>query len=142
MKNVNKVIAIISRIRNNANKLIIEHLDAKVVKGLAPSHGDVLQVLLHSSGGVTMNTLASKIGRDKSTLTALVNKLEKHGFVEKLKSLEDSRSTLVQLTSKGKELKPIFDEVSQKLLDTTYSGFTQKEKEVLVDLLIRVNNNY
>lgn len=100
MINTNSIISIIGNIHNNANKLIIEELKKHDLEGLAPSHGDILIVLYQNEEGVAMNKITSSINKDKSTVTALINKLLKMELIEKTKCKEDSRSTIIKLSKK------------------------------------------
>lgn len=143
MKKENSIISIIANINNSANRLIIEELNNHNLKGLAPSHGDILIVLYQNIEGVPMNKITASIHKDKSTVTTLVNKLEKMELLEKFKSDEDSRVTMVKLTQKGLETKPIvMDKISKKLLDITYKDFSNHEKELVVSLLERIKKNF
>ncbi|MFT7002980.1 MAG: DNA-binding MarR family transcriptional regulator [Sulfurimonas sp.] len=143
MTNINAIISTIANISNSANKLIVEELKQNNLDGLAPSHGDILVLLYQNENGVAMNKISSAIHKDKSTVTALVNKLEKMQLLEKFKHESDSRSTMVRLTQKGIDTKPIvMDEISTKLLDRTYKNFSKKEKELLCDLLEKVKSNF
>lgn len=135
------IIALISKTREKANALISDKLKGLGIEGLAPSHGEIL-VNLFKSSPLSMKELAERIGRDKSTITALVNKLVKLGYVEKRKDPTDSRVTLIGLTGEGEELKPDFEYVSTKLLATTFRGFSTKEKETVVRLLERILDNF
>ncbi|WP_121627902.1 MarR family winged helix-turn-helix transcriptional regulator [Poseidonibacter antarcticus] len=142
MINTNAVISVIANIHNNANKLIVDELKKHNLTGLAPSHGDILILLYQNEEGVPMNKITSTINKDKSTVTALVNKLEKMEFLTKFKHEHDSRSTIVKLTQKGHETKPIvLDQISTKLLDKTYKGFSNDEKILLCSLLEKVKDN-
>lgn len=89
----------------------------------------------------SMKELAEKIGRDKSTVTALVNKLMAAGYVTKEKDPGDNRITYLSLTKKGKSMERDFDEISEKLIATAFQGFSQKERESLVKGIIRMLNN-
>jgi DNA-binding MarR family transcriptional regulator len=143
MKNTNSIISLISNIHNNANKLIIDELKKHNLEGLAPSHGDILILLYQNEDGIAMNKITSSINKDKSTVTSLVNKLEKMNLIEKFKNEIDSRSTLVKLTIKGLNTKCIvLDKISTKLLETTYKNFTEKEKKVICGLLERIGSNF
>ncbi len=143
MANTNAVIATIANIHNSANKLIIEELKNYNLEGLAPSHGDILIVLYNNEEGVPMNKITASINKDKSTVTALINKLVKMELIEKFKHETDSRSTMVKLTQKGLETKPIIiEKISKRLLDKTYAGFSDDEKELLCSLLERVKTNF
>jgi MarR family transcriptional regulator, organic hydroperoxide resistance regulator len=127
----NHIVSLISKIRSKANKIIVRELRARDIKGLSPSHGDIL-FCLFQSGSSSMMELAKKIDRDKSTLTALVKKLVAMGYIETVKDKKDSRVTLVTLTKKGRQLKPDFDEISKILLERTYGNCSSREKEVIV----------
>lgn len=135
------IISLISKVRENANKFITEEMDKWGVKGLAPSHGDILSALLKHER-LTMKELADKIGRDKSTVTVLVDKLIKQGFVEKTRDIEDNRVVFVSLTEKGRELRPMFDSISKDLISTVYKGMSENEKEELIKTLTKIKNNF
>jgi len=141
MKNTNHIISLISTIRDKANKLILAELKKNSIDDLAPTHGEILQILFHSHKSVTMQDLAQKINRDKSTITALVNKLAKLGFIEKIKSIDDNRVTIIVLTKKGWELEKIFNDISKILLDKVYKDFTNKEKKEVINVLEKIKNN-
>ena len=88
-----------------------------------------------------MKEIADKIDRDKSTVTALVDKLISIGYVTKQKDPGDSRMILVSLTEKGKKLRSDFEEISDKLLEIVYLEFEGNEKEQLITELIKIKNN-
>lgn len=143
MKNINSIVSIIANIHTNANKLIVNELKKNKLEGLAPSHGDILVILYQNEDGIPMNKVTSAINKDKSTVTALVNKLEKMELVEKYKNKSDSRSIMVKLTKKGLDTKPIVvNNISTKLLQTAYKNFTDEEKETIVNLLQKMKNNF
>ncbi len=132
-------ISLISKIRAKANRRIEQEMSARGIEGIATSHGDILYALFHTPK-LTMAEIAQKIGRDKSTVTALVDKLVKLGYVTKERSPEDSRVIHVTLTSKGTELMPVFEEISQEIIKIFYQNITEAEKEQLVKTLEKVYN--
>lgn len=83
MTNTNAIIATIGSINNSANKLIVDELKKHNLSGLAPSHGSILVVLYGNEEGVPMSSITQAINKDKSTVTALVNKLLKMQLIEK-----------------------------------------------------------
>ena len=135
------IISLISKIKESANGFITSEMDKWGLKGLVTSHGDILDALLKGEK-LTMKELADKIGRDKSTITALVDKLIKQGYVEKARDIEDNRVVFVTLTEKGKELKPMFEKISQDLLSRVYTGISQNEREELIKTLKKIKNNF
>jgi DNA-binding MarR family transcriptional regulator len=127
----------VGKIRDAVNNLILSELNKHGVNGIAPSHGDIL-VCLYEKNGLSVNELAEKIHRSQPTVTVLIDKLQKLGFVERNKSKEDSRKTLINLTEKGIEVEPIFREISEKLNTVVYGGFTDLEKKQLEHFLEKI----
>ncbi|WP_254636287.1 MarR family winged helix-turn-helix transcriptional regulator, partial [Lysinibacillus sp. GbtcB16] len=82
-----------------------------------------------------MAEIAKKIGKDKSTVTALVDKMVRLGYVTKERHTDDSRVVFVSLTQKGLELRPVFESISNDMLNAFYSGITDQEKEELLKIL-------
>ena len=133
-------IALLSRITDKANRLIVRELKAHGIEGIVPSHGSILAHLLN--GGIyTMNDLARKIHRTKPTVTVLVDKLVEMGYVTKEKSNEDNRVTFISLTDKGLSLMPGFMEISEKMNTLVYKDFTDSEAELFESVLIKILRN-
>ena len=134
----NNAVALMSRIREKANKLIISELEKHGIEGIVPSHGEIL---FHLFGGKThtMKELAEKIHRTKPTVTVLIDKLVDYGYVTKEKSLEDSRVTLITLTEKALQAEPAFQSITNKLNALVYSGLTEQEAILLEKMLNIIN---
>jgi DNA-binding MarR family transcriptional regulator len=139
--NANDIISLISKIREKVNRRIISGMEAHGIENIVTSHGDIIYALFGKSQ-MTMAEIAAKIGRDKSTVTALVDKLVKLGYVVKERDTADTRIIYVMLTDKGYELKPVFEKISEEVLAVFYDGISEKEKEELFDLLNRIYKNF
>ena len=137
----NNAVALMSRIREKANRFIVKELEERGVKGIVPSHGEIM-VHLFDSKEYAMKELAQKIHRTKPTVTILVDKLVEYGYVIKEKSLEDSRVTYIKLTEKGMELRPIFQEISDKLNALVYDGVTEQEAIFFEKMLFNINKRF
>lgn len=139
-KGPNAIISQIAKIRERLNRLIVEDLRQHNIEGIVTSHGDILSALFKYPE-LSMQETADLIGRDKSTVTTLVDKLIDAGFVEKRQDTTDKRVAFIRLTETGQALKPAFQEISTTLLARIYAGFTEPEKETLVTLLTRIQEN-
>ncbi|UCD06663.1 MAG: MarR family transcriptional regulator [candidate division WOR-3 bacterium] len=135
------VIALVARLRDRAYDFIIRELKHRKITGLVPSHGGIMSNLFKKDR-VSMKEIAERIGRDKSTVTALVNKLVDAGFVVKESDPDDKRITYLCLTAKGRSLENDFDKISERLIATAFRGFSQKEKEELVRGVVKMLNNF
>ncbi len=129
-----KALSLISKIHEKGNRFIVERLKENGIEGLVPSHGDIL-VLLYKYEKLTMKDIADKIHRTKPTVTVLADKLEKLGYVERRKSLDDNRITYITLTEKGRQFRPLFDNISKDLTKLLYKNLTQEEAQIIDKLL-------
>lgn len=134
-------IALVSRIREKANRLIVSELEDHGIRGIVPSHGDILNVLFVEKR-CTMNELAGKIHRTKPNVTVLIDKLAGYGFVRKEKSADDNRVTYITLTDKGENLRPVFLSISTKLNKIVYGRLSPGEAEALEQALQGISDRF
>ncbi|WP_408892451.1 MarR family winged helix-turn-helix transcriptional regulator [Paenibacillus taichungensis] len=134
-------ISLISKIKEKVNRFILSEMAEQGIQDLATSHGDIIYALYNNSR-MTMAEIAKKIGKDKSTVTALVDKLVRNGYVAKDRDATDSRIVHVTLTAKGEELKPVFEHISRRMLDAFYADVTEAEKKELLRILMKIHGNF
>ncbi len=128
------ILSLISKIHEKGNRFIIEELKNNGVEGLVPSHGDIL-VCLYKNNKMTMKDIANCIHRTKPTVTVLVDKLEKLGYLKRAASDKDSRSTYVILTQKGEDFKVTFEQISNNLNKMLNKNLSENEVKLLEELL-------
>ncbi len=131
----------VSHIHSLTANFLMNELKKKGFNEYASSHGNILFQLSKVSK-LKMNELAQKINRDKSTTTVLVRKLEKDGLLCMQYDENDRRNKFVMLTEKGREYNKNTQEISNLLLQKFYSDFTEDEKELFVNFLERIENNF
>lgn len=136
-----RLVALCGRVSEKANQLIIAELKKQSLDAIAPSHGDILY-LLFSEQPYEMGEIAKKIYRTKPTVTVLVDKLVKHGYVQKVKSIQDARYTSVIITPKGLALKPIFQEISDKLNNVVCKDIEDSDTFFIETLLEKAIKNF
>ena len=135
------IIAQIARIRESANSLIEMELHKRSIEGIVPAHGPVLVFLFRQSKPVPIKAVVEKVGRVKSTVTVMVNNLERHGYVQKLPCETDNRVTLIKLTPAGRKLRKDFDQISEILVNRLYGNMKKKDQEELVKQLSQIEQN-
>lgn len=131
----------LSRTLASANRFLVEQLEQQGLRGIAPSHGDIF-VQLFAQGELPMCELAQRIGRDPSTVTALVKKLAGCGYVTTSKLPEDKRVTLVTLTEQGRRLQPAFESISSALRDAQRIGLDDDDVATLDRVLRTMQKNF
>lgn len=135
------IIAQIARIKEAANTLIETELRNRSIKGIVPAHGPVLMFLFQQTKPVPIKAVVEKVGRVKSTVTVMINTLERHGYVRKLACDSDNRVTLIELTPNGKKLQKDFKEISHCMISQIYRDMKIKDRQTLVGLLEIVESN-
>lgn len=138
---IDNSIKLIGLVREKANNFLLNELKQIGITDIATSHGDILSTLFKYKE-CTMTELSKSINKDRSTVTALINKLTKFGYVSSKKDPADNRSTIIYLTEKGKELEPNFQKISEKLYEKEYKEITDEEKEIFNKVLKKIYNNF
>ncbi len=136
------IVYFISKTKKKMMSFIEKKLKEKGLSDLVPAYGNVLTALYDNGGKLSMQEIGKLIGKDKSTITPLVNKLEKLGYVKKVKCKEDKRVTYVVIVEKGKEIEYKFNEISGEVYAAAYKNFSEEEREVFLKLLKRLNENF
>ncbi len=142
MKSLNKknIVKFIYSLKSSFDNYITTEVEKTGVKGLAVSHGNIL-VRLYEKDKQPMTKIAEDIGKCKSTLTVLVNKLEKAEFVQRVSDENDTRIKKLALTDKGRDFQESFWKISDNLNDLLWEDFTEEEKKTFVRLLEKMSTN-
>lgn len=111
------------------------------ITGIEPCHGDIFAVLF-AEESLPLTELADKAHRSKSTVSVMVARLVKAGWLEKRADPEDARRTTVALTEKGRKLEGVFAAVSETLIKELSAGFTEEELRVFDGLVDRMAANF
>lgn len=139
--NIEGIVAQIARIREASNALIETELRSRSIKGIVPAHGGVLMFLFQQNKPVPIKAVVEKVRRVKSTVTVMINTLERHGYLRKLPCETDNRVTLVELTPSGRKLRKDFDQISKMLLDKVYGDMKKKDRQLLACQLNVIEKN-
>ena len=142
MKQEKYILYFLSKTKKKMIKFIESQLVEEGIEDLVPAYGNILTVLYNNNGRLMMKDIAAIVGKDKSTITALIKSLMKLGYVNKIKSEKDKRITYIELTKKSYGVKNKFDKISNELNEKAYKGFSEEEKEMFLRLLKKMNNNF
>jgi len=90
------------------------------------AQGRILFVLWDGDN-IPIAELSKKTGLAKTTLTGMLDRLEKSGYVQRVFDAEDRRKINIRLTNAVNNLKDSYNEVSMRMNGIFYEGFTKKE---------------
>jgi MarR family transcriptional regulator, organic hydroperoxide resistance regulator len=76
---------------------------------------------------IPINDLAKETALSKSSLTTMLERLEKSGHIVRKPSEIDKRNTIVCLTEKSSELRKDYQKISDDMVELFYNGFTDDE---------------
>ena len=79
------------------------------------------------------------LGVSKPSVTVMVNKLEKKGYLKKLSSQEDGRSVKVMLTHEGSMVNAYYKYFRRRMVRKINDGLTDQEKEFLVKAFEKID---
>jgi len=98
----------------------------------------LLVLCLAEEDAVTSRHLGSKIEFDSATLTGLIDRLEKAGFLGRRNNPDDRRAIRVCLTEKGKKTSQEISKIVEKENQAFLSGLTPEEAMILKALLKKI----
>ena len=111
---------LIARIHEAQQKWLTDELASEGLKGLAPSHGDVLAYLFaHNTA-----TMAEALG-----------------LVRRRKSTDDTRNQIVSLTKEGASLRPAFEDISKRFISRLYDGVSESDAAEVERILTKILSN-
>lgn len=85
--------------------------------------------LIGLSGEIMPSTISLYTGMEKSTLTRMVDDLEKKGLVYRKNDPEDRRKVLISLTEKGQACFERLGQLSDELMEELLQGVDEEDKE-------------
>ena len=97
--------------------------------------------LIGRNPGLTQSALARAVGVERSTMVAVIDKLEKADFVERRPSPVDRRSYALVLTEEGTKLLGELEPLVQKHDEHISTILNPVEKANLLELLTRLCDN-
>ena len=86
-----------------------------------------IMFVLWQNDGISINELAEKTHLKKSTLTSMLDRLEKMGYVRRQRSKKDRRKILIKRTEKDRTMEKKYVEVSQQMTKLYYKGFSKSQ---------------
>lgn len=108
--------------------------------GLYPGQ-EFLMMHLWDAGAVPQSELIRSMDLDPSTVTKMLQRLEQAGHVKRCPDPKDRRAMLVQATAESAELRANVLIAWEELEERSLAGLDPGEREELVRLLARVENN-
>lgn len=109
--------------------------------GVTHSQAKILVRLSESPNGRLSQKEFTRMGRRNSTITAILNNLERGGFIKRVVSEKDARAKFIQITPKGREVQQVAVKNVLDLEELLVEGFSDEERILAKMLLKRIADN-
>ncbi|MBF7024826.1 MarR family winged helix-turn-helix transcriptional regulator [Staphylococcus kloosii] len=103
--------------------------------------GYIVLLAMEPDEKINIKTLGKRVFLDSGTLTPLLKKLEKKGFVKRMREQNDERNLQVSLTKEGIDIREQLLDVSKKVF-TEFDMDLEESKELKDTLQNFVNKNF
>ncbi len=127
----------------------IKQLQGRIFEKLLAQHnisefngaqGRILFILWEKDD-ISITELAEKTGLAKTTLTSMLDRMEKQGHIERIYSPTDRRSVKIRLTEAARNFREQYEQVSVEMSHIFYRGFSDEEILTLETGLRKVLKN-
>ena len=132
--------SLISQIKHISDRIWDKMLKESEIDAFNGAQGKLLYVLWEQDG-ISAVELAKKAGLKPTTLTTMLDRMEKADLLKRVPHETDRRTIRLILTEKGKELQHRSEYLSGRMTENYYKGFTEKEVEQFEGYLVRVLSN-
>ena len=92
------------------------------------------------NGPLSMKDLAAEVALHQSTLTRVVEKLEKQNLVQRTRRSDNQRSVEVKLTDAGKQTYAFLDAAGSEMISDLLDLIPEDRRETIVDAMEEVAN--
>lgn len=131
---------LVTKIKQLGDRIFERILAEKNIDAFNGAQGRILYVLWQEDG-VPIKIISEKSGLAITSLTTMLERMEKNGLISRKTDEADKRKTLLFLTDKAKDLKEAYDSVSNEMGNIYYRDFTDKEILQFEEYLNRIRVN-
>ena len=131
---------LISQIHQVSQRVWYDVLSRNGLEDLAGARGRVIFALWNEDN-IPIKKLVEKTSLDKATLTGIIDRLERDGYVKRIPSADDKRVALISRTGKDEIFKSKIPEVSDQQNKLFYKGFSTSEIKDFESYLKRILQN-
>lgn len=131
---------LISQIKQIQGRIFNKLLNAAGINEFNGAQGRILYVLWLDDD-LPIVELARRTGLAKTTLTNMLDRMERNGHITRCYDPNDRRQIRIRLTDEARGMESKYQEVSREMSLIFYKGFTDEEIDILDTGLERVLKN-
>jgi len=131
---------LIAKIHQLSGRIFSRMLKEHGIEEINPAQGRIL-FALWDQDDIPIRELSVKTQLDKSTLTAMLSRLESSGYIERIQSIDDKRICHIRRTDKDRLLQKKYSAVSDEMTSLFYNDLSEKEITVFENTLAGILEN-
>lgn len=131
---------LISQVKQLSDRTFEKILKTKGIDEFNGAQGRILYILWNNNN-LSIKQISKFTKLAKTTLTAMLERMEMQGLIKRTVSQEDKREIIVSLTDKAKTLQTDFLDVTRQMEEIFYKNFTEKQIENFENTLKKIIEN-
>lgn len=131
---------LVTKIKQLGDRIFEKVLTEKGIDAFNGAQGRILYVLWQQDG-IPIKVISDRCGLAITSLTTMLERMEKQGLIRRVQDEKDKRKTLLYLTENTKALKNDYAAVSEQMSGIYYQGFTEDEIIQFESFLQRIQEN-
>ncbi len=131
---------LIAKIHALSERILSKILKKYNLDKINPAQGRIFFALWQRDS-IPISELAKITSLEKSTLTAMLDRMERNGFIVRIPSKEDRRAILIKLTADTRKFQDVYLKISKEKTDLFYNGFSENDIRSFEGYLQRILDN-
>ncbi|MBQ5521618.1 MAG: radical SAM mobile pair system MarR family transcriptional regulator [Oscillospiraceae bacterium] len=131
---------LITKVKQLSDRVFEKILSEKNIDAFNGAQGRILYVLWQEDG-IPIKALSDLCGLAITSLTSMLERMEKQGLITRVQDEKDKRKTLLFLTDTARGLKRDYDAVSGQMGQIFYRDFSDEDIERFESYLNRIRTN-
>ena len=131
---------LVSRIHQVGNRIFDRMLAESGIDAFNGAQGRILYVLWQEDG-VSISEIARRTGLANTTLTSMLDRMDAAGLIRREAVPGDRRQQRVVLTDRARTVREDYENISERMNEVYYAGFSETEYAQLEGYLLRILDN-
>lgn len=131
---------LISQIKQLNGRIVAQILAKNNITAFTGAQGRILSVLWKQDN-MPIQEIATKTGLAKTTMTNMLDNMEKLGLISRTFDAKDRRKVFIVLSDEAKALENEYEKMSKEMSDIFYAGFGEPEIKIFEQNLQRILKN-
>lgn len=125
---------------NKVYQNLLKQIDSAILKtGYTLTEKDVL-LEISKTERCTANILIQQLNIDRSYMSRMITKFEKHGLIEKTQSQTDSRIRYVRLTDLGRKEINRLSDIQSNHIGSIFNKLSEEDQQIVWQSMVLIRN--